>query len=102
MQPSHSQANTTLLGALPSTDRPEKIEVQSRVAADGSTLLELVEYSWGSGLGWYVQKRVTLDAGQVDGLRALLSPAQAASPTVRRPLPAIEREGNVTRLLFPG
>ena len=102
MQGSQAQAASEVLGELTSPSRPEKIEVSSRVAEDGSTLLELVEYSWGSGLGWYVQKRLTLDAAQVEALRSLLGTEQIElpAPTLRRSRPAVQQDGNVTRLLF--
>lgn len=97
-----SKAGCRKLGELPGRSRVDKIEVWERTEEDGSTLLELVEYAWGSGLGWYVQKRLTLDAGQTEALRALLGPPAAATPPrPRRPLPPVVREGNVLRVLFP-
>jgi hypothetical protein len=91
------------LGDLPGASSENKVEVWTRSAEDGSSLLELIEYSWGSGLGWYIQKRVVLDAGQVEALKALLgeqAPA-AAAPRPKRPLPSVVREENVIRLVFP-
>lgn len=91
------------LADLPGSGEGSKIEVWSRTDAAGETLLELVEYSWGSGLGWYVQKRMTLEAGQVEALRALLgTPAPLASPGLRRTAPAVSHDGNVIRLSFAG
>jgi len=89
------------LGDLPGESARTRIEVFSRTAEDGSPLLELVEYSWGSGLGWYVQKRLTLDAAQVEALRALLGDVVTTpqKPVLNRPL-AI-REDNVIQLVFP-
>src|SRR5687768_6037489 len=96
------EATHSKLGELPGSSEQDKIEVWSRTAEDGSSLLELVEYSWGSGLGWYVQKRLTLEGGQVAALRALLAPEEQplAAPRLRQPLPGVEREGNVIRLPF--
>ena len=91
------------LGDLPGASSESKVEVWTRSAEDGSSLLELIEYSWGSGLGWYIQKRVVLDAGQVEALKALLGeqvPADVA-PRPKRPLPSVVREENVIRLVFP-
>src|SRR3712207_9333388 len=68
------------LGELPASEGHDKVEIWTRTAEEGGEVLELVEYAWGSGLGWYVQKRMTLDAAQVDALRALLieDPAKPA------------------------
>ncbi|MGV3724287.1 MAG: hypothetical protein ACO1SX_25615 [Actinomycetota bacterium] len=90
------------LGELPSEDARTRVELLSRVAEDGSAVVDLVEYSWGTGLGWYVQKRLTLDAAQVDALRILLGAAPAA-PTKPATLlrPVALREDNVIQLVFP-
>jgi hypothetical protein len=90
------------LGDLPGASSQSKIEVWARGADDGGDSLELVEFSWGSGLGWYVQKRVVLDAGQVEALKALLGEETVpAAPRPKRPMPAVIREENVIRLVFP-
>ena len=90
-----------LLGELPGASAQEKVEVWSRSAEEG-TLLELIEYRWGSGLGWYVQKRISLDSGQVEALRSLLvaESAPLAPPRLQRPLPPVVRDGNVVQLVF--
>lgn len=97
-----------LLGELPATSGQEKVEVWSRTDEGGTTLLELVEYRWGSGLGWYVQKRVSLDPDQVrllTGLLATLTPAETPvapppAPRLKTAAPSIMREGNVISLGF--
>lgn len=88
------------LGELPAASARHKVEVWRRSDEEGGDALELVEYSWGSGVGWYVQKRVRLDSAQVEALRTLLGAAPASSPRPRRPLPAIVREEGAIRLLF--
>lgn len=92
------------LGDLPDASSQSKIEIWTRPGEDGTPILELVEYSWGSGLGWYVQKRLRLDAGQVDALKALLGASEPAAPRLQRPLPSIVRRDNdnVIQLVFPG
>ena len=90
-----------MLGELHSGSSQDKIEVWSREAEDGTGSLELVEYSWGSGIGWYVQKRVRLDAGQVEALKAVLGVDAAPAPAPKRPLPPVVRDGNTVRILFP-
>jgi len=90
------------LGDLESASPEEKIEVWSRSDEDGRTLLELVHLSWGGGIGWYVQKRLTLDEVQVDALRLLLGTGERSEAPVRRPreAPRVVREENVLRLVF--
>ena len=89
------------LGELSGSSSQDKIEVWSRETEDGSGALELVEYSWGSGIGWYVQKRVRLDAGQVEALRMLLGADAPPAPLPSRPVPPLVREGNTVRIVFP-
>jgi len=91
------------LGTLNGATRETKVEVRSRTAEDGSPVVELVEYSWGSGLGWYVQKRIALDGEQVQVLQSLLSTVAPAVET-RQPVlshPLAIREDNLIRLIFP-
>lgn len=92
------------LGDLPDASSQSKIELWTRPGEDGAPVLELVEYSWGSGLGWYVQKRLRLDAGQLDALKILLSASEPAAPRPQGLRPSVVRnEGdNVIQLVFPG
>jgi hypothetical protein len=90
------------LGELPGASSRDKIEVWTATDEDGSAALELVEYSWGSGIGWYVQKRVRLDAGQVEALKALLGTGLPAPPPPKRAVPPVVRHGNIIQLQFPG
>lgn len=99
-----SESGERKLGELMCGSESSKIEVWARKTDDGGELLDLVEYSWGSGIGWYPQKRLMLDAAQVEHLRGLLEPPKPkpalAAPRLRT-APAAEREGNVIRLAFP-
>jgi len=88
------------LGELAATSARHKVEIWSRTEEDGSTSLELVECSWGSGVGWYVQKRVRLEAAQVEALRSLLGSSAISLPRAGRPRPTIVREEGAIRLLF--
>src|SRR5688500_8324575 len=58
-----------LVGELYSADNHRKVEVW-RCGAGAE--LEIRQLLWGSGVGWYVQQSLTLDAGQSGGLQALL------------------------------
>jgi hypothetical protein len=89
-----------MLAELPAASTRHKVEVWSRTEEDGSTSLELVECSWGSGVGWYVQKRVRLDGAQVEALRTLMAGLTAGAPRPRRSLPTVVREDGAIRLLF--
>jgi len=88
------------LGELAADSTRHKVEVWSRTEKDGSTSLELVECSWGSGVGWYVQKRVRLEASQVEALRTLLGTAAIFPPRTGRLRPTVVREEGAIRLLF--
>lgn len=95
------------LGELEDASGETKIELLLLPDDDDGSgpKLQLVEYSWGSGLGWYARKRLTLDAEQGAGLAALLTgalaPAQQALQPFKKPSrPAVEQDGNVFRL-FP-
>ncbi|HTE19052.1 MAG TPA: hypothetical protein VK689_11815 [Armatimonadota bacterium] len=91
------------LGDLQNDTSESKIEVWATPSEGGGSVLELVEYKWGSGIGWYTQKRLTLEAAQVDALRAVLGELAPPAPAPRpRVIPPVIREDNVIQLLFPG
>ena len=92
-------ADRQKLGEVVATSEQTKIEVWSRPDTGG---VELIEYAWGAGLGWYVQKRMALDGGQTGLLQGLLGaacPPAPARPVIARPLAV--REDNVIQLIFP-
>src|SRR5437868_1595716 len=100
-------AGSQLLGELHHDADSERVEVWLRRRGDGSPELELVQFLWGSGVGWYVHKSLVLDSQQAGALHALVgpvasepAPALAPSARPRRSLPPVEREGNVIRLKF--
>lgn len=102
-------AGSQLVGELHHAGDTEKVEVWLRRREDGSPELELVQFLWGSGVGWYVHKSLALDHQQAGALHGLLGPV-ASEPVpvpgheaLRRPrrlLPPVEQEGNVIRLKF--
>jgi hypothetical protein len=89
------------LGEVMDAAGEQMVELWSFTAEDGADHLELVEHHWGSGIGWYPQKRMVLDAGQVASLKTLLERVAVA-----RPLPPVhavapqEREENILLLPF--
>lgn len=104
------QPDRQLLGELQGADERERVELWLCQGEDGDTGVELVQYHWGSGVGWYVQKRMALDGGQARALQALLAPVAKTIPfrpagfrppeTARPRRPRVERDGNVIRLRF--
>ena len=91
------------LGDLQNETSENKIEVWATPGEGDGSALELVEYKWGSGIGWYAQKRVTLEAAQVDALRSILEQIAPPPPAPKpRLVPPVLREDNVIQLLFPG
>ena len=89
-----------LLGELPGASGDHKVEIWKRRSEAGTCTVEMVEHKWGTGLGWYVHKRLTLDAAQWDMLTALLAPGVLTAPRLRGSSPSVVREENVVRLLF--
>src|SRR5262245_52153404 len=101
-----------LLGELNSADGQERVEVRLRSDENGRPTVELAQFHWGSGVGWYLQKTMILDGAQAHAFQALLAPIAAsltppptpsAAPRRRAPpreLPRVEQDGNVVRLLF--
>jgi hypothetical protein len=99
----HLTTDSLKLGEVVAASEQTKIEIWSHPDAAGNPTVELVESAWGAGLGWYVRKRMSLDAGQVELLTSLLGtirpPAPAPCSVVKGPLAV--REDNVIHLLFP-
>jgi hypothetical protein len=119
------RANGQLLGELHSADEHQRVELWLRPGPGGGAELELRQFLWGSGVGWYAQKSLTLDPAQAAALPDLLPPAAAtasplpspppatpavacqvvaggavAAPAAPRQRPRVERDGNAIRLRF--
>lgn len=90
------------VGELPSASNQSRVEVWTRTTEDGGSVLELVEYSWGSGVGWYPQKQMALDLQQAEALVNLLGSREhpPEAPRLRQRPARVEGEGNVIRLVF--
>ena len=95
------------IGEIEDARGETKIELVELPDDGSGPKLQLVEYSWGSGLGWYVRKRLTLDSEQGAGLAALLTAAVAPALPSTQPLktrqqrPLVEENGKVIRLFAP-
>ena len=84
----------TLLASLPGSHECDRALVVLCAEA-GKSHVELRQQSWGEGVGWFTQSKVTLEPNQIAGLRSVLGktgssarPASAAptsfSPRVVR------------------
>lgn len=75
-----------VLGQLESENVEERIEVTARQTAEHLPMLEVRALRWGSGVGWYAQKTLTLTPGQASRLAQLLRRfSSAAQPRRARP-----------------
>ena len=70
-----------VLAQLDGENAKEKIELVLRHMEEGSTALEVRSLSWGQGIGWYTQKTIVLDPGQVRRLASLLRRTALTSQT---------------------
>jgi hypothetical protein len=61
-----------VLGQLEGEKLEERIEVVARQTAAHLPTLEVRALRWGSGVGWYTQKTLTLTPGQASRLAHLL------------------------------
>jgi len=77
----------TVIGFAAGEGRSEKLEV-CLAREGGETTLRLRVLSWGSGIGWFPQKTLSLEAEAIDPLQSLLKQAKAiiqSNPQKRRP-----------------
>lgn len=97
-----SQERSRSLGECGSATGETQVEVILREDETGETSVDLVEYSWGSGLGWCPRKRITLDLEQATALAAVLGEhfRKPEEPAPARPRPRVQEDGNVIQLLF--
>jgi hypothetical protein len=91
------QSAEIFLGELPGETAEDKIEVTLRMRPDGSQELELTQLAWGTGVGWFVQKTMTLDGAQMQQLKSLLTGVRTAKVSRKA-----RREGEPGRVIpFP-
>ena len=88
------------LGEVIDSAGEQMVELWSFTAQDGTDHLELVEHHWGSGIGWYPQKRMVLDADQIASLKTLLDRVTVTRPAAPNVPASAEREDNVILLPF--
>ncbi len=91
------QSAEIFLGELTGETAEDKIEVTLRMRPDGSQELELTQLAWGTGVGWFVQKTMTLDGAQMQQLKSLLTGVRTAKVSQKT-----HREGKPGRVIpFP-
>jgi hypothetical protein len=73
--------NHRVLGQLEGEKAEERIEVITRHTPDNLPILEVRALRWGSGLGWYTQKTLTLRPVQANRLAHLLRRFSSAART---------------------
>jgi hypothetical protein len=61
-----------ILGQLEGEDEREKVDLILHPAGESPGTLEVRSLRWGPGVGWYVQKTISLDPGQVSRLAETL------------------------------
>jgi len=69
--PSHSMTVTPSTRRVPYAGE-RRLEVRVVPSAGGAGEVVLEDLSWGSGVGWFVQKSIRLDRAQVDALLGAL------------------------------
>lgn len=75
-----------VLGQLDGEKLEERIEVVAQQTAGHLPILEVHALRWGSGVGWYIQKTLTLTPGQASRLAHLLRRfSSVAQPKRGRP-----------------
>ena len=62
-----------------------RVEVRVESDDDGRRLVILEDFSYGPGIGWYVQKTIRLDPQQVDALMGALCCAKQESQRPQNP-----------------
>ena len=70
-----------VLAQLDGENAKEKLELVLRRTEENSTALEVRSLRWGQGIGWYIQKTIVLDPGQVRRLASLLRRTALAGQT---------------------
>jgi len=81
----------TILNVFPGVEPNQRLAVVLLQEADGERSLELRQETHSADVGWFVQSRVAVDAGQIPGLKMTLTSPATSSGLARsgQPTPAI-------------
>lgn len=74
----------SVIGILEGRNESEKVEVHLTHAGSSEERLDLRLLSWGEGIGWYPQKTIALNCGEIEALQTVLKRAKALIRTNNR------------------
>jgi len=74
----------SVIGILEGRNESEKVEVHLVQRGSAEERLDLRLLSWGEGIGWYPQKTIALNSGEIDALQTILKRAKALIQTNNR------------------
>jgi hypothetical protein len=80
-------------------DDQRRVEVRVETDDDGRRQVILEDFSYGPGIGWYVQKTIRLDPQQVDALMGALCCAKQESQRPQNPARKILRGDAAKRIV---
>ncbi len=80
-------------------DDQRRVEVRVETDDDGRREVILEDFSYGPGIGWYVQKTIRLDPQQVDALMGALCCAKQESQRPQDPARKILRGDAAKRIV---
>ncbi len=84
----------------PAADNDQRrVEVRVETDDDGRRQVILEDFSYGPGIGWYVQKTIRLDPQQVDALMGALCCAKQESQRPQSPARKILRGDAAERIV---
>lgn len=93
-EPSVALRHETLMQVISHEIETKRIAVVMIETVD-RTYLVLRQQEWGTGIGWFTQKSIELDAGQLGPLRCTLQKCDGCKPTTNKRIVAekINRSG---------
>jgi len=77
------ELDTRYLGTAEDASGQTRLEITSRVDQNGATRVELTQFAWGAGIGWYAQKTLALDEQQVGEILQVLGRTRRHMPRAR-------------------
>lgn len=87
------QEGEFILGGQFNEDGTTRLEV-ALLASEGKTKLELRLLGWGEGIGWYIQRRIQLDALQIRALKTMLG---RGASRVKSSIPKLKTTCNIVK-----
>jgi hypothetical protein len=78
----------TILATLPGSAPFQRLEVALEQRPDGRLVIDLRDQHFAEGIGWFDQRRMTLDPRQFQQLQAVLGLKSAALDAAAQEMPA--------------